>query len=56
MHEEEYQEKMILKGYRYRIDLPDGQGLPLYVKDFTTAKEAAKEYGKGTLVTKIVKE
>jgi len=56
MKEEKLQEKMILKGYRYRIDLPEGCGLPLYARDFYSAKEVAKDYGKGTKVTKIGKE
>ncbi len=42
--------KMLAKGKKYKIFLPKDQGEPLYTANFNTAKEMAKEYGKGTLV------
>lgn len=49
----DYDKKMSAKGYKYKIQLPPGQGEDLYAKDFTSAKEMAKEYGAGTKVTEL---
>lgn len=46
--------ELILKGYRWRLDLDVTQGEPLYVKDLKTVTAAIRHYGKVT-VTDLVK-
>lgn len=53
MNDAAYDEKMKAKGYRYKVQLPSGMGEDLYARDFNAAKEMAKGYGKGTLVTEL---
>lgn len=39
--------------YRFKIELPENCGEPLFTNDFNAAVEIAKEYGKGTKVTPL---
>lgn len=48
-------DRMRKKGYKYRVDLPEGMGESMYSRDFNAAKEMAKEYGKGTKVVDLHK-
>ena len=47
--------KMLAKGKNYKIFLPPKRGEPLYTDSFNSAKEMAKEYGKGVLVADLSK-
>lgn len=47
------EKELILKGYRWRLDLEVTQGEPLYVKDIETVCAAIRYYAKVTVVDMV---
>ena len=52
-NEKDFAKKQLAKGKKFVIVLPKGKGENLYAPDMSSAKEMAKEYGKGAKVMSI---